>query len=82
MDGRDPAASGGNVRPLNRILQVSIRRSTGAVFAPQDSTEREPTLASSISELVVLGMTLVVAVAASMVVVALLRGRRNSSRPA
>jgi hypothetical protein len=39
-------------------------------------------LASSISELVVLGMALVVGVAASMVVIALLRGRRNGSRPA
>jgi hypothetical protein len=39
-------------------------------------------LASSISELVVLGMTLVVGVAASMVVGALLRGRWNSRRTA
>jgi hypothetical protein len=39
-------------------------------------------LVSSISELVVLGMTLVVGVAASMVIIALIRGRGNSGRPA
>jgi hypothetical protein len=51
-------------------------------FCTTLASPKEPALASSISELVVVGMILVVAAAASMVVVALIRGRWNSGRPA